>query len=59
MRVDSHALVQNKGLMSFQLCFNKNKIHDSIVKALRTSSQSRGIANSHARSSSFDPVVDL
>jgi hypothetical protein len=59
MRVDSHALVQNKGLMSFPIIFNKNKMHDSIVKALRTSSQSHGIANSHKLSSSFDPVVDL
>jgi hypothetical protein len=37
----------------FQLCFNFNKIHDSVGKALRTADQDR--TNSHALSSSFHP----
>jgi hypothetical protein len=39
----------------FQLCFNFNRIHDSVGKALRTSNQGRMTANSHALSSSFHP----
>ena len=34
----------------FQLCFNFNKIHDSVGKALRTANQSHVTANSHALS---------
>jgi hypothetical protein len=30
----------------FQLCFNFNRIHDSVGKALRTANQDRGTANS-------------
>jgi hypothetical protein len=39
----------------FQLCFNFNKIHDSVGKALRTANQARVTVNSHALSSSFHP----
>jgi hypothetical protein len=42
---------QNRGLMSvpnFLLCFDFNKIHDSVGKALRTADQGRVTANSHA-----------
>ena len=38
----------------FQLCFNLNRIHDSVEKALRTADQDRVTDNSHALSSSFD-----
>ena len=31
----------------FQLCFNVNKIHDSVGKALRTANQARVTVNSH------------
>jgi hypothetical protein len=31
----------------FQLCFNLNRIHDSVGKALRTANESRVTANSH------------
>jgi hypothetical protein len=33
----------------FQLCFNFNKIHDSVGKALRTANQDHVTANSHPR----------
>jgi hypothetical protein len=36
-----------------QLCFNFNRIHDSVGKALRTANQDHVTANSHARSSSL------
>jgi hypothetical protein len=39
----------------FQLCFNFNRIHDSVGKALRTANQARVTVNSHAFSSSFHP----
>jgi hypothetical protein len=38
----------------FQLCFNLNRIHDSVGKALRTADQDRVTVNSHALSFSFD-----
>jgi hypothetical protein len=38
-----------------QLCFNLNRIHDSVGKALRTAKQDRVIANSHELSFSFHP----
>jgi hypothetical protein len=41
----------------FQLCFNFNKIHDSVGKALRTANQDHVTANSHALSSSL--ALDL
>jgi hypothetical protein len=43
----------------FQLCFNFNKIHDSVGKALRTADQAHVTANSHALSFSFDPGLAL
>ena len=39
----------------FQLCFNLNRIHDSVGKALRTANQDRVIANSRILSSRVDP----
>jgi hypothetical protein len=33
----------------FQLCFNLNKIHDSVGKALRTANQDHVTANSQHR----------
>ena len=39
----------------FQQCFNFNKIHDSVGKALRTANQDHVTANSHALSFSSDP----
>jgi hypothetical protein len=33
----------------FQPCFNLNKIHDSVGKALRTANQDHVTANSHPR----------
>jgi hypothetical protein len=33
----------------FQLCFNLNRIHDSVGKALRTADQDHVTANSHPR----------
>ena len=41
----------------FQLCFNFNRIHDSVGKALRTANQDRVTANSHTLSSSL--ALDL
>jgi hypothetical protein len=38
----------------FQLCFNLNRIHDCVGKALRTANQDPVIDNSHAFS--FDPL---
>jgi hypothetical protein len=38
----------------FQLCFNLNKIHDRVGKALRTADQARVTTNSRALLSSFD-----
>jgi hypothetical protein len=32
----------------FQLCFNLNRIHDSVGKTLRTAGQGHMTANSHA-----------
>ena len=43
----------------FQLCFNFNKIHDSVGKALRTANQARVTVNSHALSSSFHPGLTI
>jgi hypothetical protein len=43
----------------FQLCFNFNRIHDSVGKALRTANQARVTVNSHALSSSFHPVLTI
>jgi hypothetical protein len=43
----------------FQLCFNFNKIHDSVGKALRTANQDHVTANSHALSSSFHPGLKM
>ena len=43
----------------FQLCFNFNKIHDSVGKALRTADQGRVTVNSHALSSSFHPGLTI
>ena len=43
----------------FQLCFNLNKIHDSVGKALRTADQDRLTANSHALSFSFHPGLNI
>jgi hypothetical protein len=40
----------------FQQCFNFNRIHDSVGKALRTADQAHVTANSHALSSSFHPL---
>jgi hypothetical protein len=37
----------------FQLCFNFNRIHDSVGKALRTANQRLVTVNSRALSSSF------
>ena len=37
----------------FQLCFNFNKIHDSVGKALRTANQARVTVNSHLNRLSF------
>jgi hypothetical protein len=37
----------------FQLCFNLNRIHDSVGEALRAANQGRVTANSHLLSSSF------
>jgi hypothetical protein len=45
LRVTFHAL-DNKHLM-FQLCFNSNRIHDNVGKALRTANQGHVTANSH------------
>ena len=71
MKVDeccSHALLQgtfqaldeqNKGLMSVQLCFNFNRIHESVGKALKTADQNRVTADSHALSSSFRPGFNI
>ena len=39
----------------FQLCFNLNRIHDSVGKALRTGNQGDVTANSHALSTSLHP----
>ena len=41
----------------FQLCFNFNRIHDSVGKTLRTANQARVSAKSHALSSSSDPCL--
>jgi hypothetical protein len=38
----------------FQLCFNFNRIHDSVGSALWTANQDHVTTNSHALSSSFD-----
>jgi hypothetical protein len=35
----------------FQLCFNVNRIHDSVGKALRTANQGHVTVNSHVLSS--------
>jgi hypothetical protein len=43
----------------FQLCFNLNRIHGSIGKALRTFNQGRVTANSHALSFSFHPGLTI
>jgi hypothetical protein len=43
----------------FQLCFNFNKIHDSVGKAWRTANQARVTPNSHALSSSFHPDLTI
>ena len=37
----------------FQLCFNLNRIHDSVGKALRTANQARVTVNSHLNRLSF------
>ena len=37
----------------FQLCFNFNRIHDSVGKALRTADQARVTVNSHLNRLSF------
>jgi hypothetical protein len=42
-----------------QLCFNFNRIHDSVGKALRTANQRSVIANSHALSYSFHPGLTI
>ena len=39
----------------FQLCFNFNRIHDCVGKALRTANQDHVTAMSHALSASFHP----
>ena len=41
----------------FQLCFNFNRMHDSVGKALRTANQARVTVNSRALSSSSDPCL--
>ena len=41
----------------FQLCFNFNRIHDSVGKALRTANQDLVTANSHELS--FDPGLNI
>ena len=43
----------------FQLCFNFNRIHDSVGKALRTANQAHVTVNSHALSSSFHPGLTI
>ena len=43
----------------FQLCFNFNRIHDSVGKALRTANQARVTVNSHALLSSFHSVLTI
>ena len=43
----------------FQLCFNFNRIHDSVGKALRTANQAHVTVNSHALSSSFHLVFTV
>ena len=43
----------------FQLCFNFNRIHDSVGRALRTANQARVTVNSHALSSSFHPGLTI
>ena len=42
----------------FQLCFNFNKIHDSVGKALRTADQDHVTAYSHSLSASFHPGLN-
>ena len=41
----------------FQLCFNFNRTHDSVGKALKTANQGRVTVNSHALFSSSDPCL--
>jgi hypothetical protein len=41
---------------SFQLCFNFNRLHGSVGKALRTANQGRVTANSHPH---FKPFTIL
>ena len=43
----------------FQLCFNFNKIHESVGKALRTANQAHVTVNSHALSTSFHPGLTI